>query len=249
MTEILKVIDNYNVIEYDKTNIFVLENIIDDKLCLEFIDFINELPLKKLHYLDDINNVKCYSYISDALFNDEYYNNFYRFSIDDILYNKLLENVNKKKSIYSNKINGIDKTKTQNIITNINKKIEIANSIMTKLCSLTLDYNTGYTFRKIYGETRSHIDGITKIYNSNVTFIKENNSGDYRMIRKLSIIFSLNDDYDGGIFNFPYQNVSIKLKKGSLLLFPPYWTHPHNCTELENNTYRYTISTWVCDKI
>ena len=45
------------------------------------------------------------------------------------------------------------------------------------------------------------------------------------------------------------QDIKVKLKKGSVIIFPPFWTHPHETEDLLNNTYRYTINTWSCQKI
>ena len=64
-------------------------------------------------------------------------------------------------------------------------------------------------------------------------------------IRNMSIIIALNEDYDGGELCFPEQDFTIKLRKGQAVAFPPYWTHPHYTNELKNNTYRYTINTWL----
>ena len=38
-------------------------------------------------------------------------------------------------------------------------------------------------------------------------------------------------------------------KKGQIILFPPYWTHPHFTAELKNRTYRYTINSWLHEDI
>jgi predicted 2-oxoglutarate/Fe(II)-dependent dioxygenase YbiX len=63
--------------------------------------------------------------------------------------------------------------------------------------------------------------------------------------REMSMIAAINDDYDGGEICFPDQNFEIKLKKGQVLLFPPYWTHPHRTNKPKNGTFRYTITTWL----
>ena len=60
----------------------------------------------------------------------------------------------------------------------------------------------------------------------------------------MSVIFCLNSNYQDGEFYFPKQNFKIKLKKGDILCFP-YYTHPHMVTSPTNNTYRYTINTWL----
>jgi len=89
--------------------------------------------------------------------------------------------------------------------------------------------------RKIHGPTQLHIDGALPVSESNEC-------------RLYSVIIALNNDYEGGEFNFPNQDVSVKLKAGDALIFPPYWTHPHSTNEL-NGTFRYTINTWFtsCD--
>ena len=67
------------------------------------------------------------------------------------------------------------------------------------------------------------------------------------MVRNASMIFALNDDYDGGEFHFPCQDIHIRMKKGSVIIFPPYWTHPHEVSCIRNGTYRYTINTWALE--
>jgi hypothetical protein len=80
--------------------------------------------------------------------------------------------------------------------------------------------------RKIFDETIIHIDNINR-----------DNP------RLLSCIIMLNDDYDDGIFSFPEQNVQFKPKKGDVILFPPYWTHPHKVSS-PTNGFRYSITFW-----
>ena len=110
--------------------------------------------------------------------------------------------------------------------------------------SLENDYNiecsgdSGYYLRKINGPTRIHKDGI---YDSLI----DDRYVPKRKIRNMSVIIALNDDYVGGQFYFPNQDFKIKLKKGQLIAFPPYWTHQHGVEELKNNTFRYTLNSWL----
>jgi predicted 2-oxoglutarate/Fe(II)-dependent dioxygenase YbiX len=100
--------------------------------------------------------------------------------------------------------------------------------------------SNGYSevqLRKIFGKTRYHVDGVVSM-NSCDDYINTN------LLRKMSVIIALNDDYEGGEICFPEQDFKIKLKKGQAIAFPPYWTHPHYTTELLNNTVRYTANTW-----
>ena len=85
------------------------------------------------------------------------------------------------------------------------------------------------TLRKIRGATKLHKDGILSSGN----------------MRNMSIILALNDNYQGGELCFPEHGRIIKLKKGQLVAFPPYWTHPHYTNELLNGTVRYTMNCWT----
>ena len=55
----------------------------------------------------------------------------------------------------------------------------------------------------------------------------------------MSSIIPLNDSYNGGVVRFPEDDVSIKLKKGSMMLFPSHG-HVHEVTEVTSGT-RYTL--------
>ncbi len=97
-------------------------------------------------------------------------------------------------------------------------------------------HDDGYTLRRIHGGTKRHIDGV-----------HSKTGGFTKLVRAMSFIAVLNDDYDGGIFNFPTQNLKIKVKKGEVILFPPYWTHPHSVTSVGEGQARYTINTWIME--
>ena len=97
-------------------------------------------------------------------------------------------------------------------------------------------HNNTFTVRKIYGPTREHADGL---YNNN-----ESKHG----VRYASCIINLNNDYNGGEFIFKEQNFKYKMKKNDIIIFPPYYSHPHLTLPLEDRTYRYTINTWFLVK-
>jgi len=248
MTQIQHIIENKTIIEYEKSNIYIIEDILEDSFCNELRQLIDTLPLTKIvHSIG--NNVECnISHMDDLLnINDELY---YEFSTDTNKYNELLQNIQNKKSIYTNKLNGLLVKTMKEYHSKINDIMINIKTIMKEVNPLiNFEHNSGYALRKIYGRTRKHIDNISEIHDSNINFIKNNKKGDYRMVRSASIIFGLNDDYDGGMYNFPYYDVTLKLKKGSVIIFPPYWTHQHEVFAVENNTFRYTLSTWSCMNI
>jgi hypothetical protein len=248
MTQIRRIVENKTIIEYAKSNIYIIEDILEDSFCDELRQLIDTLPLTKIVHSTG-NNVECnISRIDELLnINDELY---YEFSTDTNKYNELLQNIQNKKSIYTNKLNGLMVNSMKEYHSKINDIMINIQTIMNDINPrITLDHNSGYLLRKIYGRTRKHIDNISELYDSNINFIKNNKKGDYRMVRSASIIFGLNDDYDGGMYNFPYYDVTLKLKKGSVIIFPPYWTHEHEVFTVENNTFRYTLSTWSCMNI
>lgn len=240
--------DNIIIYEYEKTNIYIIENILDIKICDALKKIIDTVKLLKTIHSPG-NNVECnVTSIGDLLkLNDEMY---YHFTTDQNEYRDILDNIKLKNSLYTNKLNGLK-------IESIHAMNEIINNILIKIKELmktinpriSFNQHTGYLLRKVYGETRLHIDNISEVYDSTINFIKENKKGDHLFIRNASLIFALNDDYDGGIFNFPYYDISVKLKKGSVIIFPPYWTHEHSVSSVENNTFRYTLSTWACSKV
>ena len=100
--------------------------------------------------------------------------------------------------------------------------------------------------RKIYGPTKIHTDSPLSALPVPCSCC---HAGDKMIsvtgVRGVSIIIALNGDYDGGEIVFPCQNFKTKLKQGEAILFPPYWTHPHYTEDLKNNTFRYTINTWL----
>lgn len=61
--------------------------------------------------------------------------------------------------------------------------------------------------------------------------------------RQLSAILYLNDDYEGGATLFPRQGLEVKPEAGSIALFPPFWTHPHEGSPPKTGT-KYVVVGW-----
>ena len=252
MTTVERTIANHTTIEYVEKNIYIVENILDDELCDELRKTIDTLPLRKNMY-GNSQNVKCFITDQEVLqtLSDKWY---YEFSTDEHDVSRILSKIkNKDESIYTNDLNGLTKSYIGGLFSRIDTRIDTLKTIFQELNpQLVFDYNSGMMFRKIYGPTRKHCDGPQSGINRNscLKFINERDSDklNVQFIRNSSCIFTLNDDYEDGEFFFTYHNVKFKLKKGSVLCFPPYWSHPHEVSEPANNTYRYTVSTWFCEK-
>jgi hypothetical protein len=63
--------------------------------------------------------------------------------------------------------------------------------------------------------------------------------------RQLVALWYLNDvPGPGGETQFLYQDVSVSPRRGTLILFPPFWTHEHRAAELIEGV-KYIATTWV----
>jgi hypothetical protein len=244
----------YNVFEYNNSNIFVIENIFEDFLCDEVIDIINTLKLNKNLYQYN-NNVECLAVNINDLF-DEDDSFFYEFNTQTSKYNEILNKINTKGSnIYNNYMNGITKDKLRRLIRIYKKKTKTVTKVMKNINNhISFQFNAGIILRKIFGKTRLHTDGLQLDKSFNKTFFLEEHEDklinmNTIVIRNATAIFSLNDNYNGGEFIFPHFNVKLKLKKGSVLIFPPYWTHYHETNNLLDSTYRYTLTSWYGEEL
>jgi len=122
----------------------------------------------------------------------------------------------------------------------LNKKLVNIMSLLSekmKEFAIHTHSDCGYLLRKIHGPTDFHADSMLDF--------THNTSTPSNQIRNLTITIALNSDYDGGEFCFPCQNFKIKMKRGQVIAFPPFWTHPHYTNDLHGGTYRYTINTWM----
>lgn len=166
--------------------------------------------------------------------------------------NKSLHKYNKvdnKNNVECTFIN-INDNKTNNYILLLddfikNKIVDILKLVISKNIFFKSNvFDNGYTLRQIQGGTGLHTDGIF-----DRCIEQQPYSHSRPRPRILSIIINLNDDYDDntGEFNFPKQNVKIKLKMGEIICFPPYWTHPHEVSSVVSGQCRYTINTWILE--
>jgi len=66
------------------------------------------------------------------------------------------------------------------------------------------------------------------------------------MTRQLVAIWYLNEvPGPGGDTEFPAQDIRVRPEEGKLVLFPPFWTHPHRAVTVESGT-KYIATTWIC---
>jgi arginyl-tRNA--protein-N-Asp/Glu arginylyltransferase len=70
--------------------------------------------------------------------------------------------------------------------------------------------------------------------------------GNYESAKRfLAFIVYLNDDFSGGETNILTYNKEIKPKKGSLLVFPPLWTHFHQGKPITSGNPKYILGSYL----
>lgn len=63
--------------------------------------------------------------------------------------------------------------------------------------------------------------------------------------RQLVALWYLNDvPGPGGATEFMYQDIAVQPRQGALALFPPFWTHEHRNSQLQQGV-KYVATTWV----
>jgi len=62
--------------------------------------------------------------------------------------------------------------------------------------------------------------------------------------RQATIIVNLNDEYEGGLLCHFRENISMKMGKGDIIIFPANFMYPHSITPVVSGT-RYSIVSWA----
>ena len=63
--------------------------------------------------------------------------------------------------------------------------------------------------------------------------------------RYLAFLIYLNEDFKGGETTFPYNNLTVKPKRGTVLVFPPTWQYPHKGMPVKSGSPKYIMSTYL----
>jgi predicted 2-oxoglutarate/Fe(II)-dependent dioxygenase YbiX len=62
--------------------------------------------------------------------------------------------------------------------------------------------------------------------------------------RDISVVGYLNDDFKGGETYFDRQNIKVKPETGAVLVFPSYFTHPHESLPIQDGQ-KYAFTSWL----
>jgi predicted 2-oxoglutarate/Fe(II)-dependent dioxygenase YbiX len=86
------------------------------------------------------------------------------------------------------------------------------------------------------------IDGKYDEHNDSEDFI--NNRLTRIVPRDITMIFYLNDDYEGGELEFTKLQITYKPRKGDIIAFPSYYEYSHRVHPIKQGT-RYALVTWI----
>lgn len=108
----------------------------------------------------------------------------------------------------------------------------------------------GNTLQKYAEEVEAVLAG-DKVTDSGYELLKYKEGGFYTQhtddnredSRRISISFLLNDDYDGGEFQF-FGDLKVQGGTGSAIVFPSNFCYPHEILPVKSGI-RYSIITWV----
>jgi len=94
--------------------------------------------------------------------------------------------------------------------------------------------DSGYELRKIIGATDEHQDGLSISHTTKKV-----------QYRVATLVISLSDTGDSLVF--PEFDIEIPLREGTVVFFPPYWTHRHYSKWSGKEGYR--IQTWLTNAV
>ena len=107
-------------------------------------------------------------------------------------------------------------------------------------------------FKPIFKTEATNIEPTQFLkYDIKDKYNEHNDSEDWRdgklarvVNRDISVLFYLNDDYEGGELEFTKLGLTIKPKKGMMIAFPSYFEFSHRVHPVKFGT-RYSLATWI----
>jgi predicted 2-oxoglutarate/Fe(II)-dependent dioxygenase YbiX len=148
------------------------------------------------------------------------------------------------------------KTDTQNAVNSEREldvnwnvdKIPTANFLHQRVADAAQEYLKSLNFYwyqnyQAFSKIRFNRYNENCIMNTHVDHIHTLFEGKDRGIPVLSVLGALNDDFEGGEFVL-FNDTSIKLPQGSIIIFPSNFLYPHKVDPVKKGT-RYTFVSWV----
>jgi len=99
-------------------------------------------------------------------------------------------------------------------------------------------------YKNVYGITFSNHQNYEVLRYGNGQMFKNHIDDHEAFHRRISTVYYLNDNYEGGEINFPRFNISYKPKANEFLIFPSTYVYNHSISEVTNGT-RYAVVSWI----
>jgi predicted 2-oxoglutarate/Fe(II)-dependent dioxygenase YbiX len=123
----------------------------------------------------------------------------------------------------------------------INKRKEVRSALDTKIFDAAGKIIDGYS--ELTPCPVQNDSGYDLLRYSEGGFYKTHVDSSTGFLRTLSCSFILNDDYEGGEWEFFNGALKMKPPKGSAIAFPSNFLYPHGITPITKGT-RFSIVTW-----
>lgn len=169
-------------------------------------------------------------------------------ALDDDICDFLIDYFESNKDIQENVNCNRKPNFTQINLTENSKKSKNIEDVHQNILKVVLNYKEQYynfVYSECFPESNAFEQFRIKRYmpDSNEAFDTHVDVKDYDSSRRfLSFLFYLNGVFDGGETIF--QDLTIKPKKGNLVVFPPMWMFPHSGKEPLSNS-KYILSTYL----
>lgn len=146
----------------------------------------------------------------------------------------------------------------EGIIDNSEFKLDY-NNRLTSSIDVPYSINTENKFTKIFRETFDPIEqnymslfGINLRSHNPYKILKYDIGGKFNNhmddgggnFRRVSTVYYLNDNYEGGELCFPQFNIELKPEAGDMIIFPSSYVYSHNVNPVKRGT-RFSIASWL----
>ena len=141
-----------------------------------------------------------------------------------------------------------EKKKCKELYVNVNKENPFNNLFLGELCDEVIQYKKEYSFIDEIDNWELTFTYKIQKYLPNEGYFCLHCENSHHTIssidnRVLVWMIYLNDVTDGGYTEFPQQNKLMQPGVGDVLLWPPYWTHPHRGITSKTQT-KYIMTGW-----
>jgi hypothetical protein len=114
----------------------------------------------------------------------------------------------------------------------------ISNIFLENLVPLELNYQNNYTMHCTWHDSYQILKyGVGQKFTNHI-----DDHPDYH--RRVSTLYYLNDNYQGGEINFPRFNLSFKPKANQMIVFPSTYVYNHSVSPVTEGE-RYAVVSWL----